>query len=215
MCIQSRSAAPWMARASASLCSGPAARQFCHNPDTWHKRNGRQYTIDRVMKETGKYVWPIEISCGGLKISGGEPVSRMLSRPRFFAGHRDAHLSLDTSGFLGSRLSDPALADIELQLLASCIFPAYLVEAQHLDALKPAQVGADTSDLFDVVVHQVRRPGDLRAGDRLSVRTDACVRPPAVRSRPADLGSLRGAAQPQRWLRSRTLSITPRRRRPS
>src|SRR6516164_5009979 len=53
------------------LTGCPLRCQYCHNPDTWHKRNGRQYTIDRIMKEIGKYVKVLEISRGGLTISGG------------------------------------------------------------------------------------------------------------------------------------------------
>jgi pyruvate formate lyase activating enzyme len=101
------------------LTGCPLRCQFCHNPDTWHKRNGRRYTIDRIMKEIGKYVRVLEISRGGLTISGGEPVMQDAFTTEVFRRTKalGMHTCLDTSGFLGSRLSDAALGDIDLQLL--------------------------------------------------------------------------------------------------
>ena len=29
--------------------------QYCHNPDTWHKHNGRPVTVSRAMREVSKY----------------------------------------------------------------------------------------------------------------------------------------------------------------
>ena len=101
------------------LTGCPLRCQFCHNPDTWHKLNGRRYTIDRIMKEIGKYVRVLEISRGGLTISGGEPVMQDAFTTEVFRRTKalGMHTCLDTSGFLGSRLTDAALGDIDLQLL--------------------------------------------------------------------------------------------------
>jgi pyruvate formate lyase activating enzyme len=101
------------------LTGCPLRCQFCHNPDTWHKLNGRQYTVDRVMKEIGKYVQVLKISRGGLTISGGEPVMQDAFTTQVFrrAKTLGMHTCLDTSGALGSRLTDAAFGDIDLQLL--------------------------------------------------------------------------------------------------
>jgi len=101
------------------LTGCPLRCQYCHNPDTWHKRNGRQYSIDRIMKEIGKYVRVLEISRGGLTISGGEPVMQDAFTTQVFRRTKalGMHTCLDTSGYLGSRLSDDALGHIDLQLL--------------------------------------------------------------------------------------------------
>src|SRR5215510_432813 len=56
------------------LTGCPLRCQYCHNPDTWHKKNGRPTTLMHMMKEIGKYEKVLKISRGGLTISGGEPV---------------------------------------------------------------------------------------------------------------------------------------------
>ena len=48
--------------------------QYCHNPDTWHKYNGRPVTVARAMQEIGKYAQVLKISKGGITLSGGEPM---------------------------------------------------------------------------------------------------------------------------------------------
>jgi pyruvate formate lyase activating enzyme len=92
---------------------------YCHNPDTWHMRDGHRMTVDEVMDEVAKYRRFIEVAGGGLTISGGEP----LLQPDFTAEvlHRakqlGLHTALDTSGFLGARASGELLDDTDLVLL--------------------------------------------------------------------------------------------------
>jgi pyruvate formate lyase activating enzyme len=93
--------------------------QYCHNPDTWHKHNGRPVTVSRAMQEIGKYVQVLKISKGGITLSGGEP---MVQRPfvtRIFRRCKELglHTCMDTSGRLGDRFSDQELMDIDLNLL--------------------------------------------------------------------------------------------------
>ena len=38
--------------------------QYCHNPDTWHKRNGHPVTVSRAMQQIGKYAKVLKISQG-------------------------------------------------------------------------------------------------------------------------------------------------------
>ena len=48
--------------------------QYCHNPDTWHKYNGRPVTVAKAMREIGKFATVLKISKGGVTLSGGEPI---------------------------------------------------------------------------------------------------------------------------------------------
>lgn len=93
--------------------------QYCHNPDTWHKKNGRPTPLKRVTREIGKYEKVLRISRGGLTISGGEPVQQHNFTRRVFryAKTRGIHTCLDTSGRLGEKLTDADLMDIDLNLL--------------------------------------------------------------------------------------------------
>ncbi|RZI41352.1 pyruvate formate lyase-activating protein [Herbaspirillum sp. HC18] len=93
--------------------------QYCHNPDTWHKHNGRPVTVTRAMQEIGKYAQVLKISHGGITISGGEPMVQSDFMTQIF--HRckllGLHTCVDTSGRLGHRLTDMDLMDIDLNLL--------------------------------------------------------------------------------------------------
>ncbi len=101
------------------LTGCPLRCQYCHNPDTWRLQNGSQATVDEVMDEIGKYADFLIESDGGVTISGGEP----LFQPGFLASilrrckEIGLHTALDTSGFLGRRMTDPLLADTDLVLL--------------------------------------------------------------------------------------------------
>ena len=93
--------------------------QYCHNPDTWHRRNGHPVTVSRAMQEIGKYANVLKISKGGITISGGEP---MMQRPfvtRIFRRCKELglHTCMDTSGRMGDRMTNAELMDIDLQLL--------------------------------------------------------------------------------------------------
>jgi pyruvate formate lyase activating enzyme len=93
--------------------------QYCHNPDTWHKHNGRPVTVQRSMAEIGKYAQVLKISRGGLTISGGEPMVQKKFVARVFRRCKDLglHTCIDTSGRLGERFTDAELMDIDLNLL--------------------------------------------------------------------------------------------------
>ncbi len=97
----------------------PLRCQYCHNPDTWHLKNGNRVTVDEVMGEIEKYADFLIGAHGGITISGGEP----LAQPKFLATilrrcrQRGLHTALDTSGYLGRRLTDAMLANTDLVLL--------------------------------------------------------------------------------------------------
>jgi pyruvate formate lyase activating enzyme len=101
------------------LTGCPLRCQYCHNPDTWHKMNGRQVKLSKMTKEIGKYEKVLKISRGGLTISGGEPVLQHAFTTRIFHHCKTLgmHTCLDTSGRLGERLTDAELEDIDLNLL--------------------------------------------------------------------------------------------------
>ncbi len=93
--------------------------QYCHNPDTWHRRNGRPVPLKRMVKEIAKYEKVLKISRGGLTISGGEPVMQRAYITGIFRRAKEfgLHTCLDTAGRLGETLSDADLMDIDLNLL--------------------------------------------------------------------------------------------------
>jgi pyruvate formate lyase activating enzyme len=100
----------------------PLRCQYCHNPDTWKMEDGKNVTVDELMKEINKYKSYMKYSGGGVTASGGEP----LMQPQFIKelferckGER-IHTVLDTSGCISLNkvkevieLTDLVLLDIK------------------------------------------------------------------------------------------------------
>ena len=92
---------------------------YCHNPDTWKMKNGQLVCVDDMLTELRKYADFLQIAGGGLTISGGEPLvqDRFVMNIIRGANAMGVHTALDTNGFLGDRLSDEELDEIDLFLL--------------------------------------------------------------------------------------------------
>jgi pyruvate formate lyase activating enzyme len=92
---------------------------YCHNPDTWHLKDGTRVSIERAEQALAGYASALRAMDGGLTISGGEPLVQAHFTKRLFAAARrmGIHTALDTSGFLGARADDEYLGLIDLVLL--------------------------------------------------------------------------------------------------
>ena len=77
----------------------PLRCQFCHNPDTWNMKDGKEYTTDQLLKTALRYksYWGEK---GGITVSGGEPLLQMEFLTELFKKAKEAgvHTTLDTSG---------------------------------------------------------------------------------------------------------------------
>ena len=92
---------------------------YCHNPDTWNMMNGMAIPIERAIAAIGKYRHGLKIMAGGFTLSGGEPLmqDRFAVKLLTAAKGMGIHTALDTNGFLGERLTDEELEQIDLVLL--------------------------------------------------------------------------------------------------
>jgi pyruvate formate lyase activating enzyme len=92
---------------------------YCHNPDTWHLKDGTYVSVGQVLSRLGDFAPVIRDLGGGLTISGGEPMVQMAFTRRIFAGAKEMglHTAIQTSGFLGDRADDSYLSNIDLVLL--------------------------------------------------------------------------------------------------
>jgi len=92
---------------------------YCHNPDTWTLSNGIPVTVARATEELSKYRRGLRVMSGGFTISGGEPLMQHRFALKLFLAARamGVHTALDTTGYLGDRLSDEDLEAINLVLL--------------------------------------------------------------------------------------------------
>ncbi|MCF1502343.1 pyruvate formate lyase-activating protein [Afifella sp. H1R] len=92
---------------------------YCHNPDTWHMREGKLQSSDDIAAEIASFAPFLKRGRGGVTLTGGEP----LVQPEFCRAILRAskelglHTALDTSGFLGARADDAFLEDVDLVLL--------------------------------------------------------------------------------------------------
>ncbi|MDQ7989313.1 MAG: pyruvate formate-lyase-activating protein [Candidatus Dactylopiibacterium sp.] len=92
---------------------------YCHNPDTWKLKNGQVVCADDILDELAKYKDYLRFSGGGVTISGGEPLVQAPFVMNILRGAKamGIHTCLDTNGFLGDKLSDDDLSQIDLFLL--------------------------------------------------------------------------------------------------
>src|SRR6476620_5968427 len=92
---------------------------YCHNPDTWHLKDGTHVSADHVLGRLAGFAPALRSLGGGLTISGGEAMVQWAFTRRIFAGAKamGLHTAIQTSGFLGDRADDSYLSNIDLVLL--------------------------------------------------------------------------------------------------
>lgn len=92
---------------------------YCHNPDTWHLKDGTYVSAQQVLDRLGSFTSALKALDGGLTISGGEPMVQLDFTRRIFAGAKrlGLHTAIETSGFLGDRADADYLANLDLVLL--------------------------------------------------------------------------------------------------
>ncbi len=106
-------------RVVAWMTGCPLRCLYCHNPDTWKMTNGVPVTLAKAAAELRRYRHGLGIMGGGFTISGGEPLMQDRFAVKLFSAAKlmGIHTALDTSGYLGNRLSDGELEAIDLVLL--------------------------------------------------------------------------------------------------
>jgi pyruvate formate lyase activating enzyme len=99
---------------------------YCHNPDTWSFVNGMPVTLDRAIDQVRKYRHGLNVMSGGLTLSGGEPLmqDRFVVRLLTAVKKMGVHTALETNGYLGDRLTDEEIEQIDLVLLGLKTAPA-------------------------------------------------------------------------------------------
>ena len=92
---------------------------YCHNPDTWHLKDGTYVSAQRVIDRLKSFASALLALDGGLTISGGEPMVQRGFTRQILAGAKrmGLHTAIETSGFLGDRADDEYLSCVDLVLL--------------------------------------------------------------------------------------------------
>jgi pyruvate formate lyase activating enzyme len=92
---------------------------YCHNPDTWHLKDGTYISAQQVIDRLGQFAPALRSLDGGLTISGGEPLVQTAFTQRILAAAKGMglHTAIETSGFLGDRVDEKYLSALDLVLL--------------------------------------------------------------------------------------------------
>ena len=92
---------------------------YCHNPDTWHLKDGTYVSAQQVIDRLGQFASALRALDGGLTISGGEVMVQLAFTKRILAGAKQMglHTAIETSGFLGDRVDESYLSLLDLVLL--------------------------------------------------------------------------------------------------
>jgi pyruvate formate lyase activating enzyme len=92
---------------------------FCHNPDTWHLKDGTRIELAHAVRRLGDFAPMLRAMGGGLTISGGEPLVQTGFTGALLAAAKrmGLHTAIETSGFLGDRVSEEYLANLDLVIL--------------------------------------------------------------------------------------------------
>jgi pyruvate formate lyase activating enzyme len=92
---------------------------YCHNPDTWHLKDGTYVSAQQVIDRLGDFAPALRSLDGGLTISGGEPMVQLAFTRRILAAAKQMglHTAIETSGYLGDRADDKYLSCLDLVLL--------------------------------------------------------------------------------------------------
>jgi pyruvate formate lyase activating enzyme len=92
---------------------------YCHNPDTWHLKDGTYISAQQVIDRLREFAPALRSLDGGLTISGGEPMVQLAFTRRILAAAKQMglHTAIETSGFLGDRADEKYLSSLDLVLL--------------------------------------------------------------------------------------------------
>lgn len=100
------------------LSGCPLRCLYCHNPDAW-KRAGEPVEAEAVIDNIARTAEFLRAGDGGVTVSGGEPLAQAAFAHEILLGAKrmGLHTALDTSGYLGDRMTDDMLDAIDLVLL--------------------------------------------------------------------------------------------------
>ena len=97
----------------------PLRCSYCHNPDTWHLKDGTSISARQVIDRLKGFASPLGALDGGLTISGGEPLVQIAFTRWLLSAAKQMglHTAIETSGYLGDRADEKYLSNLDLILL--------------------------------------------------------------------------------------------------
>lgn len=108
----------------------PMRCQYCHNPDTWNKEDGKEMDADEVLagffRNQGFY------KNGGITATGGEPLMQIDFLTELFrkAREKGVHTCLDTSGILFSEENETIREQFDRLMEVTSLV---MLDIKHMD----------------------------------------------------------------------------------
>ncbi|MDU4892648.1 MAG: pyruvate formate-lyase-activating protein [Clostridium sp.] len=122
---------------------------YCHNPDTWHLKDGNEVTTEDLIKKILRFRPYFERSGGGVTFSGGDP----LMQPAFLlellkkCKEHGIHTTIDTSGYGNPDTYDEILKYTDLVLL----------DIKHINSAGYKELTGCTSEGINSFLEALRR----------------------------------------------------------
>lgn len=110
----------------------PLRCAYCHNPDTWDIRAGKNYEVDEVVEMVLKYKHYFKEN-GGVTVSGGEPLLQIDFIISLFLKLKKnrIHTAIDTSGIIFDTSNDDLMKKMDYLIELTDLF---LLDIKHIDS---------------------------------------------------------------------------------
>ncbi|ROR25712.1 pyruvate formate lyase activating enzyme [Mobilisporobacter senegalensis] len=121
----------------------PMRCKYCHNPDTWDLKTGKEVEVDDILKEYESY--RNFLKDGGITATGGEPMMQMDFLIELFekAKEKEIHTCLDTSGIVFNENNPRIIEKIDRLLSVTDLI---MLDIKHIDPVLHEDLTGQTND---------------------------------------------------------------------
>ncbi len=108
--------------------------QYCHNPDTWRRGDGKNITVEELVDDIQSYLPFFQASGGGVTVSGGEPLLQVDFLTALFTELKKlgVHTTIDSCG--GCFSTSPYFLEKLDKLIQ--VTDLVLLDLKHIDLVK-------------------------------------------------------------------------------
>ncbi|GGM33641.1 pyruvate formate-lyase-activating enzyme [Paraliobacillus quinghaiensis] len=123
--------------------------KFCHNPDTWKMGQGKEMTVEQMVKDIKDYLPFFQSTNGGVTVSGGEPLLQVEFLIELFTELKKlgVHTTIDSSAGCFSR--SPRFMKNFDRLLE--VTDLVLLDLKHIDPVEHKELtGMSNEHIIDM-----------------------------------------------------------------
>lgn len=123
--------------------------KFCHNPDTWKMGQGKEMTVEEMVKDIKDYLPFFQSTNGGVTVSGGEPLLQLEFLIELFTELKKlgVHTTIDSSAGCFSR-SPRFMKNLDKLLEVTDLV---LLDLKHIDPVEHKELtGMSNEHIIDM-----------------------------------------------------------------